>query len=330
MHRLRPFPDELLAGILGRLCAIHGCTGSINLMKGLRFVHRLPDSAPMMHVLAEHFESTPNEVAFGHTLLPIQRAISSHAGTKREEISVAIHLGSYKISANPQRYARSCIECTKADLDAGRTSYWRRIHNIHTIDWCLEHQIPLMQFSPAAFEMLPVDAIKLHISEPNTIPSAMASNAVLGRFSELLRRWLGRKNAFSRDALDKVIRVGCRQHGLGYWRWGVQPFVSDLAREVLPRDWLIGHWPEVANKTPGAFVIQLDGPTRCKEFTYPGPTYALILAILFESVDEIELRLNTVHDQVVRAFMQNGETYDWRTSLLESLFEKFGTFSSKK
>ncbi|NHZ44935.1 TniQ family protein [Massilia aquatica] len=194
MHTARPLADELLAGVIGRLCVINGCTGESNLMTGLRLAHGLPNFTPTLHILAEHFGSTPHEIAFGHTLLPMQRAISAHVGTKREESVVASHVASSNISFRPKVEARSCIECTKADVDAGKPSYWRRVHNMQTVDWCLDHQVPLVRFPLPAFELLPADAIRIYDAVPCLVPSTIAPDSVLGRYAELLKRWLDRNH----------------------------------------------------------------------------------------------------------------------------------------
>lgn len=258
----RPHPDELLAGIIGRLCVINGCTGESNLMAGLRIKHGLPDATPTLHVLAKHFDSTPHEIAFGHTLLPIQRAISAHAGTKREETVVASHVAGSNISFRPKVEARSCVECTTADVDGGRPSYWRRVHNMQTVDWCLVHQVPLVRLPLSAFELLPAEAVKLRSAEPCITPSATAPDFVLGRYAELLKRWLDRNYTISSIALNQVMQDGCRKLGLRFSQTGKRPLVSDLAREVLPQDWMEQYWPEIANKAPRTYVSRFDGPSK--------------------------------------------------------------------
>lgn len=67
------------------------------------------------------------------------------------------------------------------------------------------------------------------------------------------------------------------------------------------------YWPEVANKIPGTFVGRPDGVSNGRHAGFPGPTCALVLAILFNSVDEIETRLEAPHDQVLRALIQGRE-----------------------
>jgi hypothetical protein len=168
-----------------------------------------------------------------------------------------------------------------------------------TVDWCLEHQIPLMQFPLSAFELIPADAIELHEADPCKIPSEIAPDSVLGRYAELLRRWLDRHATYSSMAMNKVIQEGCRKRGLRFSQTGKRPLLSDLAKEVLPQDWMERYWPEVANKAPGTYVGRLDGPCKDKHVAYPGPTCALALAILFKSVDEIQERLESAHQEVL-------------------------------
>ncbi|MBP1205782.1 hypothetical protein JOD97_003844 [Duganella sp. 1411] len=293
-------PDELLAGVVGRLCVINGCTGEANLLQGLRLVHGLPDSTPTLHVLAEHFWSTPHQIAFGHTLLPLQRAISAHAGTKREESVVSSHVASSNISFRPKVEARSCIRCVKDAIDTDKPSYWRRVHNMHTVDWCLEHQIPLIRFPLSTFELLPADAVELHEGNLCMAPLEIAPNSVLGRYAELLRRWLNRNTAYSSIALNKVIQEGCRQRGLRFSQAGKRRLLSDLAKDVLPQDWVERFWPEIANKTQGTYIGRLDGSCKDKHVAYPGPTCALALSILFGSADEIEVRLQSAHQEEMK------------------------------
>lgn len=300
-----PLPDELLDGWLGRCSVIHGCTNADNLVAGLRAVIGLRGTATVLDVIAAGLGMPLQEVLCRHTTIPAQRAFSARpVGVEKSHTEKLTPKG---VSRRSDGEALACHQCARDDSTRGQQSYWRRTHHLPGVDWCPAHREALVRFSPAAFEKRPADALAEATGTTCALPEAIDSSSVLGRYTDLLVRWLQRSSVYSCAALHQVVSDGCTSKGLRCSQAGKRPLVSDLVKQLVPAEWLALHWPEVLSKPAATYLPRLDGPSKDKHVGYPGATCALVLATLFESVDDVERRLEAA-DAQVRA------EYDSRTS----------------
>ncbi|MCE4554243.1 TniQ family protein [Roseateles cellulosilyticus] len=291
-----PQPDELLDGWLGRCSVMHSCTSIANLIAGLRMVTGLPVPATVLDVIAASLGLTPQEVLFRHTTLPAQRAFSARAvGIEKQSTE---KLSSSGVTRRSDVEALACPHCAQEDAARGGLSYWRRMHHLPGVDWCPVHQEALVRFTPTAFEKRPSDVLAQTAGERCAVPAAIDGSSALGRYAELMVRWLQRSSVYSCTALNRVVYEGCRAMGLRCSQVGKRLLVSDLVKQRLPTEWLALYWPDVLSKAPAAYLPRLDGPSRDKHVGYPGATCALVLAALFESVDDIQRQLEVADAQV--------------------------------
>lgn len=300
-----PMPNELLDGWLGRCSVIHSCTSNDNLVAGLRAVIGLGGTATPLEVIAASLGMTLQEVLCRHTTLPAQRAFSARPVGIRK--TAAEKLAPSGVSRRSDGEALACPQCAREDAARGQQSYWRRTHHLPGVDWCPTHREALVSFSPAAFEKRPADALAEATGTTCALPETIDGSGVLSRYADLLVRWLQRTSAYSCAALHQVVSDGCASKGLRCSQAGKRPLVSDLVKQLVPAEWLALHWPEVLAKPSATYLPRLDGPSKDKHVGYPGATCALVLATLFESVDDVERRLEAA-DAQVRA------EYDSRTS----------------
>lgn len=297
-HALIPQPqqDELLDGLLGRCSVMHSCTSADKAAAGLRAVLGLPAHTRVHDVIAAGLGITAQEVLRRHTTLPAQRAFSARPGGVEKRPTEK--LMPVAVSRRSDVEALACPRCAQEDVARGVPSYWRRMHHLPGVDWCTVHQEALFRFTPAAFERRPSDVLARSEGVRCPVPAAIDGMSVLGRYAELMVRWLQRSSVYSCAALNRVVFDGCQAQGLRCSQVGKRPLVSDRVRQCVPAEWLALYWPEVLSKTPAAYLPRLDGPSKDKHVGYPGSTCALALAALFESVDEIEQRLNAADEQV--------------------------------
>lgn len=292
-----PFEDELLDGYLGRCCAGHCCTNAKSLIAGLGVHLRLPGTCSAQEALAAGLNITPQQVLFRLTTLPAQRAFApSHkrGGLPRTE---ALSLKGVQMRSKVE--AMTCAACLSEDTRHGRTSYWRRIHHLPGVDWCPIHSEALLKFDPKAFSLRPSDALAQGPGVRLALPTAFDAASILGRYAELLTRWLQRDFVGSSAALIRVIRDGCTSHELRWTETGRRPLVSDVIAKQLPSEWLALHWPDLLSKTAGEYFARLDGPGKDKHVSYPGAACALVLATLFDSVSEIQARLEEAESRSI-------------------------------
>ncbi|MGC3987821.1 MAG: TniQ family protein [Pseudorhodoferax sp.] len=294
-----PYPDELLEGVLGRVGLVNGFPDQKRTIMGLRVSLDLLPSASVLDVTAACFGKASRDIAYRHTLAPIQRLFS--AGIEHDdEREKAPTRGALLSTRRTKSNARACPACAQRDQKTGAPSYWRRAHHLPNVDWCPEHRIPLCRLQETDFERRPSDVIG-HTASPGATVKCIRPGSALDRYSLLLTRWLDRDTTLSCVALNRVVQEGCAQYGLRCAQVGKRPLVSDLAKKALPAEWLQCYWPEVLTKEPNAYLARLDGPSKDRHVPYPGSTCALVLALLFDSVDVIESRLDSVQAEMMAA-----------------------------
>lgn len=294
---LEAYPDELSVGLLGRIASVNGFLNRSDVLPALRSAAGLPSQATSTQLLAAGVGLELAEYVQHHTLIPVRRAFSAHVGTLSESSIVATRMARESGLKRPR--AAACMVCAQTDRRTGRMSYWRRIHHLPNVDWCVRHREPLSYFDASAFDRRPIDALSDRTPMTRGVPVNPGTNEALERYARLLEQWFSWSSPVSSTALKAVVREGCRRHGLRCSQWGLRPLLSDLAKQFLPADWLREHWPKVSNKEAMAYVASLDGVGKDTHVAYPGPTGALALAVLFDSTDEAEALLKAANAEVM-------------------------------
>lgn len=298
-------PDELLAGLWGRICAANGCDVSPLTLNGLQAVLEIPRSFGMVPVVARLLGCSPMEVIHRHTLHQVYRAFSAHVGTPREAEILREASQGRGINMRRESAAMTCPACIAEDREAGRGSYWRRLHHLPGVDWCLLHRVPLVRMAAEAHQWSPMAAMSM-LGQTCGDVAAIEPGSVLDRYAGLLVRWMHRTTAMPCEVLNRVVRDGCGMHELRIGQAGKRELVSDLAKRTVPSDWLERHWPEILTKKHAQYVAKLDGVAKDRHVAYTGPSCALVLAVLFDSPEEIDDRLAAAH----AAISQSKELHD--------------------
>lgn len=298
-------PDELLAGLWGRICAANGCDISPLTLNGLQAVLEIPSSFGMVPVVAKLLGCSPMEVIHRHTLNQVYRAFSAHVGTPREAEILREASQGRGINIRRESAAMTCPACIAEDRAAGRGSYWRRLHHLPGVEWCLLHRVPLVRMTAEAYQWSPMAATAM-FGKTRCDAAAIEPGSVLDRYAGLLARWMHRTTALPCEALNRVVQDGCSKHELRVSQAGKRELVSDLAKRMVPSDWLERHWPEILAKKHAQYVAKLDGVAKDRHVAYTGPSCALALAVLFGSLEEIDNRLAAAH----AAISQSKESHD--------------------
>ncbi|WP_422563839.1 hypothetical protein [Ideonella sp.] len=148
--------------------------------------------------------------------------------------------------------------------------------------------------TPDAYQWSPMAAMVMFGQTCRDV-ATIEPGSVLDRYAGLLDRWMHRTTAMPCEALNRVVQDGCSKHELRVGQAGKRELVSDLAKRTVPRDWLERHWPEILTKKHAQYVAKLDGVAKDRHVAYTGPSCALVLAVLFDSLEEIDDRLAAAH-----------------------------------
>lgn len=294
MTRSHPIPmqDEFALGILGRFARMNAIPSLDLAVRSIRHQTNERDSQ-LLWLLAEVCGKSKCEFSSKHSVLPVLSPISKFTGNSVESWG-DLPLKKNRVMNCLQGHIRWCQECHQNDIDKHHFSYWRRSHQIVGIDWCSHHLTPLIKINQ-----------KFAINNPGhpaTINTALTTltttkqeieNATLMRMQEIMFGWLQRSYPIGLQAWANVTRVKCRVAGLRIGEIGKRPVVSDLIREHFPSSWLSRHMPEVASKSPNAFVRKIDGACIDKHVAYPALAYASILSVLFDSSEQALYALDT-------------------------------------
>ncbi|HEY4080555.1 MAG TPA: TniQ family protein [Burkholderiaceae bacterium] len=287
-----PFPDELLEGLLGRHSAINGCPNDRRTITALRSEIGMTSGATTLEIVATGLGIRPADAQRRLTTLPALRPFVDALRYGQDNATVRHKSTVSSVIQRPKADALACRQCVEQDSAFGNLSYWRRAHHLPGVDWCHVHGNALLRFDPTAFELPPSEAIRRLGGDTCPAPAEHATANTLGRYTTLLVSWLDKGEPYDSTAVNRVVQDGCRLHGLRFAQVGQRPVLSDMARQVVPTDWLALYWPKVLAKQPGAYLGHLDGICKDRHVAYPGATGALALAMLFDGVDDILSRLD--------------------------------------
>ena len=171
------------------------------------------------------------------------------------------------------------------------------------------HRVPLIRMTPDAYQWSPMAAMVM-FGQTCTDVADIEPGSVLDRYAGLLARWMHRTTAMPCEALNRVVQDGCRMHELRIGQAGKRELVSDLAKRMLPGAWLERHWPEILAKKHAQYVARFDGVVKDRHVAYTGPTCALVLAVLFDTLEEVEDRLDAAQAAVSQSKESCDESLD--------------------
>lgn len=280
-----PLEDEVALGILGRFAHLNGMSSFKWTIKSLKVGVSTEKREPTLWLLAKACGLNPMDFAEAHSMLPVLYPISRYVGSHRE-LGNTRHLAKLSGLNSPIGGPRWCPQCFAQDMQQRGLSYWRRRHQINGIDWCVDHHAPLVNSTAKSVVGLTVpESIQSPLVTSAVIELERANMALL-RLQNVFLVWLRRRHPISLQAWTNVVGRRCRQLGLRVGEVGKRPVASDWVREQFPHSWLVRHMPEVAYKIPGAYVRKVDGACADKHVAYPALACAVLLVVLFESVDD--------------------------------------------
>lgn len=300
-----PLPDELAAGLLGRIRAINGLQTVQETLQALRSNVRTKVGASQdeseIALLANVTAMTPSLFSHHHTLNPFRRAFSknvlerANGLTKKRNVRALYHQG---IAARPSYF---CSDCVHEDELFWGFSYWRRTHHLQGINWCLKHRTPLRYCDENdAHSSLPGSYIANARSIGADEVKCAQRNPVVTRYIDICVNLLERRGPMHSQAVMRLLRTKANERGLKITGYGSdsRPLLSDLVFSHLPFTWLRTNFPEFRNKIRFHQFEFIDQTIRSPDCS--AARYALAAAVLFPN----DVGLFSAYDAALLAEME--------------------------
>jgi TniQ len=297
---LRPLPDELANGHLGRIGAWQNqpnlrcvaeqlCAVSPNVDRKFR-------SLPALPALAEVAGMSIYDYVHQHTMLPFLNFASRNAEGKPQTELIDQLVARTRWSTT-RKSAYFCPVCVREDLAYRSYSYWRRENQLPARFYCSVHQNEiLMSVSGAnAFARTPCHWIKLNKCVTATDTAPPQPDATTARFHEITRGMLdtplGNDVASVSWQLSKQASA-CKLYATSH-QGSAAPSsrtktrLSEVTRERVQAAVLEELFPQVRNTESQQKLISMNSVagSRSQGSPLPGPT-ALGMAVLFSSACE--------------------------------------------
>lgn len=280
---VHPMPDEFMPGHMARFAYVNGFRSLSNFISGLASRSKAANNRGDTIEIYEHFcrllNMDQDEYLSRHTMMPIDRfaaleesMVSSYGKPKITHQRTTL----LKISAA----AYFCVKCAEEDIKNHEFSYWRRIHQIHGVTWCITHgpNYPLAQ----------ADGIFCYDTQPHytsnsrvEVRDSHTSNIAILRYANLSRDILLLANRYHRRHIASVINHKIKEIGIVVSARQSQKRLSDICRDQLPVDWLSSYFKSITNGKKHSYCISIDGTSLSVRGLF-GHSYILALAIIFD------------------------------------------------
>lgn len=316
--------DECAKGYIGKFMRLNGVKSIPVLRRLLADVLPTPviesTTNSLSHIFAKLLRVDLQRFVHEHTLMPFLRAVHG------ESVGIAHGTGSTQHqlmvvgTALPSRHARLCKECIRDDLSLDGVAYWRRYHQLPGVVLCKQHGSGLLLVeADAMLAGLPTDFERSARTVDGRILIEARQNPTIQRYVNICNAFLQTKHPVHPRQAAARLSARARHKGLRVSQIGARPNLSDSAVATLGGHWLDEFFACLKGKASGAFLGKIDGVCTSKHQSYHASSYALALAILWDSPDDaladfldsspkairapnwsIEDSVNSVHEHNIR------------------------------
>ena len=278
-----PRPDEIVHGLMGRFARINGCSKE-SLPKLLRSLGKGQDlPKPLgIHALAKALGRDVSEFVHAHTLMPFLSTFApagSHALASAEYSWTVL----CKNATRRNGQARFCRTCVANDIASGGFSYWHRRHQLPGIEWCREHDEPLMYVEGAnAFDKLPQDFIAT--AAVCSEPTQALQRSTLRAYCEIAEALLARAKPIPIEVVSSLLRSHATAAGLRTNKREGPEAIAPFVFARCPQAWWQLHFTGplenaeiAAQRTFTRLMMRTKVPANSAHF------YVLALAMLLDT-----------------------------------------------
>lgn len=284
-------PDELIVGYLGRIGAVNGIRNESELRTVLRKSYKQQNGQDSDGSLIEHLAQLSGmntyHLACHHTLIPLFRAVASHLNDHLHGDPSDFGL----IAAHAPRLIRRdlqlCPDCMREDIDYLGFTFWRRSHQLPGIDWCEKHATALHSIGKHSNLLKQPHNVEEGLgSNAIQLDKSTEENAVIYRYSELVKIILDFKSPIAPEAISASLAEKARQKGLRITPTGSRAVLSDIIPDYLPTAWMKRHFPSLLQKKPNEFLYEYDGVCMTGGKARSSTSYILAAAVLCNSIQD--------------------------------------------
>jgi hypothetical protein len=319
-----PLPDEYARGYLGRIRRLNGDLPLKTVRRMLlSFIsngsgHNYSDD--WVPILAKISGLGMETFIRRHTFLPFSRAVHTklagiaHGSPDSERIMNSVKMTS------PVKCARFCKECIRVDQLSSDIGYWRRSHQLPGAVYCSEHGSALYHADERSPERgLPNDFEESAVPVANEIILAAKNNQLVARYMRVCHQFLDGNHPIGPE--QAATRLSERASLLDLRRCviGVKKNLSDKVISELAGPWLEEFFPCLNGKRRGEYIAKIDGTCTSKHSPYHASSYALALAVLWDSPDDALKHFRCPLPQIKSK--ENSKSFQ-RTSVAKSYFIK--------
>ncbi len=223
----------------------------------------------------------------------------------------------------PLSGARMCVDCTKDDADRYGVSYWRRIHQLPGIDFCIRHGKGLSNFRAYVdIHNLPMKFLKEPTIDEEGIYELLQCEAY--------QRFL----VLSEIALNAVVPIATGSMGRAFIKrfnalhFSSRTSLKELLLCTFPHEWLEQHF-RIQGGTERVWPT-IDYFSKINHQIQAIPFYLLVMALLWDDPNEaVQACLQEEHsfDQVgARLALQDvlrGRSITWACRIHKIEFRDF-------
>lgn len=290
--RLEVLPEEYALGYQGRLMRINGIETSGFSVESF---NQWPDYTGMplinlsvIEFLAQIADMDGTQFLREHTLVPLRRAFvtlsSDNEGEKRDSRVASKTIQLRRTRPN----AFLCTKCIEEDFECIGITYWRREHQLPGRYCCPSHGLPLgsvkahdaFRKPPSTFHQ------NHHVPNPHWVKKLNASEPIQ-RFLAINTAVLTRSRRLNHVVLSSILEAQSRKFGLNTGHGSDKDgLLSEYVKKIFDPKWLAEVLPRHKGLRPGYLWPPVDRALGPESARVRWAVYAILFAVLFESVDE--------------------------------------------
>lgn len=287
-----PLPDEPLKAFVGRMKRHNVCSSDAELFGKLASCMSIEvgESSKInpIEFLAEVYGVKPLFFARQHTMLPFTKLVGwfDRGGGEVADLSHKKYVSSALRGSRSHAYL--CPKCVEEDLEFRGITYWRRVHQLPGVDWCIKHGVALhMCEGRDTFERSPMFALDSSLALDYERVAEARDHQLVGRYTRIAEGLLSEvTQSFHIADVSILIRDWAKGQDLRVSLNGKRPLLSDRVADFFPKTWLASHFPLSVRKEAGVFASWIDGTWFSRKTPCSTALYVLALAVMYESSDD--------------------------------------------
>ena len=287
-----PLPDEPLKAFLGRMKRNNVCSSDAELFRKLasRMSIEIDEASRFNPVefLAEVYGVMPILFVRQHTMMPFTKLVGWFDRDRGEVPDLVNRKYLSSALRIPRPHAHLCPHCVVEDMKFRGISYWRRLHQLPGVDWCVKHGVALRRCEGIdILEQSPILASDSSLALDDDQVAQAREHPLVARYARIAEGLLTEiPQSLHTADVSVLIRDWSKEQGLRVSLNGKRPLLSDRVAESFPKAWLSLHFPTSTRKEAGVFASWIDATWFSRKVAASTALYVLALSVMYESSDE--------------------------------------------